>query len=50
MRAGLPLLLIAYLPQPSWHRFLYWLLAGAVVYFVYGYRHSRLRQAARKAG
>ena len=44
------LLLIAYLPQPSWHRFLYWLLAGAVVYFAYGYRHSRLRQAARKPG
>ena len=38
------LLLIAYLPQPSWRRFVYWLAAGAVVYFFYGYRHSRLRQ------
>jgi basic amino acid/polyamine antiporter, APA family len=34
--------LIAYLPQPSWWRFLVWLAAGAVVYFSYSYRHSRL--------
>jgi APA family basic amino acid/polyamine antiporter len=40
--------LIAYLPQPSWFRFLYWLLAGAVVYFTYGYWHSRLRQGRER--
>lgn len=38
--------LIYYLPKPSWWRFLYWLLAGAVVYFTYGYWHSRLRKKA----
>jgi APA family basic amino acid/polyamine antiporter len=34
--------LIYYLPPSSWMRFFLWLLAGAVVYLVYGYRHSRL--------
>lgn len=43
------LLLIAYLPQPSWIRFAYWLLAGAVVYFAYGYRHSKLHARAPAA-
>ncbi|HVE65666.1 MAG TPA: amino acid permease, partial [Thermoanaerobaculia bacterium] len=35
--------LIYYLPPSSWWRFLAWLGAGAVIYFAYGYRHSRLR-------
>ncbi|MGH9398737.1 MAG: amino acid permease [Thermoanaerobaculia bacterium] len=35
--------IIYYLPQPSWWRFVAWLAAGIVVYFLYGYRHSRLR-------
>jgi APA family basic amino acid/polyamine antiporter len=35
--------LVAYLPQPSWWRFLAWLAVGAVVYFGYGFSHSRLR-------
>ena len=35
--------LIAYLPPTSWVRFFLWLLVGLVVYFAYGYRHSRLR-------
>ena len=39
--------LIYYLPPSSWWRFFGWLLAGAVVYFFYGYRNSRLRNAAR---
>ena len=38
--------IIAYLPQPSWMRFLVWLAVGIVVYFAYGYRHSRLRRQA----
>ena len=38
--------IIAYLPQPSWWRFVAWLAVGIVVYFSYGYRHSRLRRAA----
>jgi len=35
--------LIYYLPPSSWWRFLAWLGVGAVIYFAYGYRHSRLR-------
>jgi APA family basic amino acid/polyamine antiporter len=34
--------LIYYLPPSSWMRFFGWLLVGAVIYFSYGYRHSRL--------
>jgi basic amino acid/polyamine antiporter, APA family len=35
--------LIYYLPPSSWWRFVGWLGVGALVYFLYGYRHSRLR-------
>jgi hypothetical protein len=28
----------------NWLRFLIWLLIGLVLYFVYGARHSRLRE------
>jgi APA family basic amino acid/polyamine antiporter len=35
--------LIFFLPPSSWWRFFGWLMAGLVVYFLYGYRHSRLR-------
>jgi len=34
---------IYYLPHPSWWRFVGWLAIGIVVYFLYGFRHSRLR-------
>ncbi|MFN0123663.1 MAG: amino acid permease [Blastocatellia bacterium] len=30
----------------NWRRFLYWLIAGLVIYFMYGYRHSRLGRAS----
>jgi basic amino acid/polyamine antiporter, APA family len=33
------------LPTHAWERFGYWLLLGLLLYFVYGYRHSRLRPA-----
>ncbi len=36
--------LAIYLPPSSWMRFFAWLAIGLVVYFAYGYRHSRLRQ------
>jgi APA family basic amino acid/polyamine antiporter len=36
--------LAIYLPPSSWTRFFAWLALGLVVYFAYGYRHSRLRQ------
>ncbi len=35
--------LAIYLPPSSWTRFFLWLAIGLVVYFIYGYRHSRLR-------
>ncbi len=39
--------LIYYLPPSSWMRFFLWLLAGLVIYVLYGYRHSRLRGGPR---
>jgi APA family basic amino acid/polyamine antiporter len=33
------------LPGITWIRFLLWLLAGLVLYFLYGIRHSRLRRS-----
>ncbi len=35
--------LAVYLPPDSWMRFFIWLATGLVFYFLYGYRHSRLR-------
>ena len=32
------------LPGVTWRRFGWWLLAGLVLYYLYGFRHSRLRQ------
>ncbi len=31
------------LPRQAWDRFAIWLVIGACIYLVYGYRHSRLR-------
>ena len=33
------------LPTHAWERFGIWLAVGLLLYFLYGYRHSRLRQA-----
>lgn len=33
------------LPASAWVRFGWWLAAGIVLYFAYGYRHSKLRKA-----
>jgi APA family basic amino acid/polyamine antiporter len=38
--------LIYYLPPSSWMRFFGWLIVGSVIYFGYGFRHSRLRRRA----
>ncbi len=34
--------LMSELGWTNWRRFLYWLVAGLILYFVYSYRHSRL--------
>jgi APA family basic amino acid/polyamine antiporter len=40
------LYLMAGLPSVTWARFGAWLLAGMVIYFMYGYRRSKLRSSA----
>ena len=39
------LLLMIQLPARTWWRFGVWLAVGLVLYFVYGYRKSKLRTA-----
>ena len=39
------LVLMASLPWPTWERLIIWMAIGMAMYFVYGVRHSRLRQA-----
>jgi APA family basic amino acid/polyamine antiporter len=43
------LFLMLNLTGETWLRFLVWMLAGFVVYFVYGARHSRLAVGGDRA-
>lgn len=43
--AVVSLVLMASLPWDAWRRLIVWMLIGIALYFVYGYRHSRLRGA-----
>jgi APA family basic amino acid/polyamine antiporter len=38
--------LMADLPWDTWVRFVVWLALGIIIYFAYGYRHSRVRHEA----
>jgi APA family basic amino acid/polyamine antiporter len=38
--------LMVELPTKTWRRFFYWLIAGLIIYFLYGFRRSRLGQKA----
>jgi APA family basic amino acid/polyamine antiporter len=42
--AALAIFLMKYLEAATWLRFGAWLVIGIAIYFLYGIRHSRLRQ------
>ncbi|MFS0886906.1 APC family permease [Aeromicrobium sp. 179-A 4D2 NHS] len=48
LTVGACLGLMASLAVDTWLRFIVWLLLGFIVYFAYGYKHSRLNTAAAK--
>ncbi len=50
MGAASCVFLARYLPRESWWRFGIWLAIGIVVYFFYGYKHSRLRAHPEERG
>jgi APA family basic amino acid/polyamine antiporter len=42
--------LMAGLPRETWERLIIWMVVGIVLYFSYGYRHSRLRNGEQPIG
>jgi basic amino acid/polyamine antiporter, APA family len=45
LSAAVSLALMLGLPRATWERLFIWMATGIVLYFAYGYRHSRLRNA-----
>ena len=45
LSAAVSFLLMLGLPRATWERLVIWMLVGVVLYFAYGRRHSRLRNA-----
>jgi basic amino acid/polyamine antiporter, APA family len=41
---GMCVLMLAFLPMGTWVRLIVWTVVGLVIYWLYGYRNSRLRQ------
>jgi APA family basic amino acid/polyamine antiporter len=50
LSAIVSVVLMASLPWESWERLIIWMMLGVVLYFAYGYRHSRLRGDRRFGG
>jgi basic amino acid/polyamine antiporter, APA family len=46
LSAFVSLTLMLGLPRATWERLLLWMAIGIVFYFLYGFRHSKLREAA----
>jgi APA family basic amino acid/polyamine antiporter len=38
------------LPAITWRRFFFWMLAGLVIYVLYGFRRSRLGESRKITG
>jgi basic amino acid/polyamine antiporter, APA family len=45
LSAAVSLTLMLGLPRATWERLIIWMIIGIILYFAYGYRHSRLRIA-----
>jgi basic amino acid/polyamine antiporter, APA family len=50
LSAAVSLLLMIGLPRATWERLIIWMAIGVLVYFAYGYRKSRLREAESVVG
>jgi len=48
--AGFCSVMAAGLPKETWSRLIWWTVIGFVIYFLYGYRNSRLRREASADG